>query len=253
MSQYVASLVRLRERLDDLIDKLDELTASLSDLVKRLRVMAAPSSVPAAAGLPAYHYGFFIEDLFRWLEHAGLVYPTIVEAPITVSAGERGYADLWLPPGIACVERVFELTFTETKGLRFGWMVDSTTDWTVPMHYFIPNKGQVEESVFGRHWIKWHFLRFHYHALRDGQIVIRAWARLVKHDDLDRLIEIMSPLAEMFQVKYPAPRPTPVVTGSKLVKRCKACGAELYEEDGKPYRKGEWGRSYADHECEVFK
>jgi hypothetical protein len=131
-------------------------------------------------------------------------------------------------------------------------MVDSTDTFTVPMHYFIPNKGYVEESVFGRYWIKYYFLRFHYEAMDSGTIIVRAWARLIKHDDLDKLMALLSPLAELFQVRYPPRRSPPSVTGSKLIKRCPICGAELYEVDGKLVRKGSWGRAYSDHACPVF-
>jgi hypothetical protein len=203
--------------------------------------------------LPAYYYGFFLDALFRWLEHAGVVTPFLVEVPITVSAGEKSYGDLWLPPRIACIERVFEIHFPTSKGIRYGWMVDSVETFTVPMHYFIPNKGYVEESVFGRYWIKYYFLRFHYEAIDSGTIIVRAWARLIKHDDLDKLMELLSPLAELFQVRYPPRRSPPAVTGSKLIKRCPVCGAELYEVDGRLVRKGSWGKvSYSDHICPVF-
>jgi hypothetical protein len=129
---------------------------------------------------------------------------------------------------------------------------NSTTDWTVPMHYFIPNKGYVEESVFGKYWIKWYFLRFHFEAFDSGTIVVRAWARLIDHKKLDKLLEIAAPLAEMFEVTYPPPRVTPAVGGSKLIKECPICHAKLYEEDGKLIRVGSWGRSYSDHICPVF-
>ncbi|MCR8463646.1 MAG: hypothetical protein NDP16_05845 [Crenarchaeota archaeon] len=205
--------------------------------------------------LEPYHYLFYIDTLFRWLEHIGVVKPTIVEAPLSVSAGEKGYVDLWLPPNIACIERNFELHFPTSKGLRYGWMVDSTTDFTVPMHYFIPNKGSyVEESIFGHYWIKYYFLRFHYEAIDSGQIIIRAWARLISHDDLKTLFELTKPLAEMFGVRYPPQREKPHVTSSELIKECPICGAKLYRlSDGKLLRKVNWGISYTDHDCLVMR
>ncbi len=204
--------------------------------------------------LEPYHYIFHIDTLFRWLEHIGVVTPTIVEVPITVSAGESGYVDLWLPSKKACIERVFELHFPTSKGIRYGWMVDSTTDWTVPMHYFMPNKGYVEESIFGHYWIKYYFLRFHYQAIDSGQIIVRAWARLIKHDDLERLLELASPLAKMFGVEYPKRRLMPSVSSSELIKECPICKAKLYRlPDGRLYRKGEWGKSYLDHDCQIFR
>lgn len=214
----------------------------------------APAPVPLSVRLEPFHYAFYIDSLFRWLEHVGVVTPTIVEVPITVSAGEKGYLDLWLPPNTSCIERCFELHFPTSMGLRYGWMVDSVTDWTVPMHYFIPNKGYVEESVFGKHWIKWYFLRFHYEAIEAGRIVVRAWARLISHEDLKRLLELASPLAEMFRVRYPLRRERPLVSYSELVRECPVCKAKLYRlSDGRLVRRGEWGRSYTDHECLVMR
>jgi len=203
--------------------------------------------------LPPHHYAFYLEQLLRWLEHAGVIEPTIVEIPITVSAGAVGYADFWLPKGIACIERVFELSFPTSKGLKFGWMVDSTTNWTVSKHYFIPNKGYMEESIFGKYWIKWYFLRFHYEAIDPGQITVRAWARLITHKQLDKLFEIAKPIAEMFQVKYPPPKATPPTSSSTEIKECKVCGAKMFKVDEKIVRRGEWGKCYSDHDCEVFR
>ena len=232
------------------LEKLDSIAKSIEELQKKLRAREAERL--GVVELRPYHYVFYIDTLFRWLEHVGVIVPTIVEAPITLGAGAKGYADLWLPGGIACVERTFELFFPTSRGLKYGWMVDSTTEFTVPMHHFIPNKGYVEESVFGKYWIKWYFLRFHFEAIEPGQIVIRAWARLIKHRDLEKLLELASPLAEMFEVSYPPPRVTPLVTGSETIKECKICGAKLLKVDDKTVRVGTWGRNYTDHECEVF-
>lgn len=208
---------------------------------------------PAKVELPAYYYCFFIDSLFRWLEHVGAVTPTIVEVPISVSAGDKGYIDLWLPPRTACIERVFEITFPTSKGIRYGWMVDSTGEWTVPVHYFIPNKGYVEESIFGKYWIKWWFLRFYYEATDSGQIIVRAWARLIDHDRLEKLLSLMKPLADMLGIKFPPKRTVPAVSASQLLKKCPICGAELLrKDDGTIVRIGKWGRSYTDHKCEVF-
>jgi hypothetical protein len=64
---------------------------------------------------------------------------------------------------------------------------------------------------------------------------------------------LLSPLAELFQVRYPPRRSPPATAGLKLIKRCPICGAELYEVDGKLVRKGSWGIvSYSDHRCSVF-
>jgi hypothetical protein len=65
-------------------------------------------------------------------------------------------------------------------------------------------------------------------------------------------MKLLSPLAELFHVRYPPRRSPPTVTGSKLIKECPICHAKLYEEDGKLIRVGSWGRSYSDHKCEVF-
>jgi len=248
--EYVASLLETKARLDELERRLERVVSALEELVEAYKT--APPPLPGQVSLPAYHYAFYIDALFRWLEHAGVIVPTIVEVPITVTAGQSGYGDLWLPTGIACVERVFEIHFPTSRGIKYGWKVDSTTEWTVPMHYFIPNKGYVEESVFGKYWIKWYFLRFHFEAIDSGTIVIRAWARLIDHKKLDKLLEIAAPLAEMFEVTYPPPRATPAVGGSRLIKECPICHAKLYEEDGKLIRVGSWGTCYSSHKCEVF-
>ena len=246
-SRYMVELARLIE------EKYGELKREIGELKGRIEELSAVRLEPPRLELPPYHYGFYIDTLFRWLEHAGVITPTIVEVPITVSAGQTGYGDLWLPSGIACVERCFEITFPTSKGIKYGWKVDSTTEWTVPMHYFIPNKGYMEESVFGKYWVKWYFLRFHFEAIDSGQIVVRAWARLIKHENLDKIMELMSPLAEMFKVRYPPPRVTPTVTGSEVIKVCPVCKARLLRTaDGRLVREGEWGRSYSDHACEVF-
>lgn len=248
-SEYIAGLQKRISELESEIKRLREELIAL----KALKPTAEGVPVIKEVELKPYHYAFYIDTLFRWLEHAGAITPTIVEAPITVSAGESGYVDLHLHKDIACIERTFELHFPTSKGLRYGWMVDSTTDWTVPMHYFIPNKGYVEESIFGHYWVKYYFLRFHYQAIDGGQIIIRAWARLIKHEDLQRLLDIASPLAEMFHVKYPLPRATPLVSSSELIKECPVCKAKLYRlPDGRLYRKGEWARTYTSHDCTVF-
>ena len=243
------------------IDELLEIAIRLLDRTNRLLeglYLAEGKTPPLEVGairveLPPYNYLFYIDTLFRWLEHAGVVTPVIVEAPITVNAGDKGYADLWLPPNIACIERVFEVYFPTCKGIKYGWAVDSTSDYTVPMHYFIPNKGYVEESVFGKYWIKWYFLRFYYEAYDSGTIVVRAWARLISHDNLERMLKDAEPLAELLNVKFPPPRPVPTVTASELIKKCPICRAEmLRKDDGTIVRIGKWGRSYTDHKCEVF-
>jgi hypothetical protein len=204
--------------------------------------------------LPPHHYMFYLAELFRWLEHIGVVTPSLVEVPVTVSAGEKGYLDLWLPHNTACIEREFEVYFPYTMGLRYGWMVDSVTDYTVPMHFFIPNQGSVERSVFGKHWVKWYFLRFAYEAAESGTIVVRAWARLLSHDKLMELLELSKPLAAMFRVAWPPKRVRPSPTASEVVRVCPACGAKLLRtKDGRLVRVGEWGRSYTDHECQVFR
>jgi len=203
--------------------------------------------------LPPHHYVFYLTELFRWLEHIGVITPTLVEVPVTVNAGEKGFLDLWLPQNIACVEREFEVYFPYTMGLRYGWMVDTVTDFTVPIHLFVPNSGSVERSVFGKYWIKWFFLRFAYEALESGTIVVRAWARFLTHDKLMELLELSKPLATMFRVTWPPKRTKPSVTASELVKECPICGAKLLrKEDGTLVRIGQWGKSYSDHSCPVF-
>lgn len=250
---------RTLEKLESLSKSISSLSRSVSgveeklDYVKEILEAVRPElAEPRAVDLKPHYYVFYLDELIRWLEHAGVVSPALVELSITLEAGSKGYVDLWLPRDTACIGRTYELHFPTSKGLRYGWMVDSTLEFTVPMHYFIPNKGYVEESVFGRYWIKWYFLRFHYEALEPGQVIIRAWAKLIKHSDLDRLLTLMDPLAEVLQIKLPTSRAVPLPTASEVVKECKACGAKMLRSDDKIVRVGQWGRNYTDHECEVF-
>ena len=243
-------------KLENIVEVVTETKAELSDAVILLEQLKAAKPEAVEAGvveLKPYHYIFYIDTLLRWLEHIGIVTPTLIEIPITVDAGASGYVDFWLPKETACIERMYELYFPTSKGLKYGWMVDSTTEWAVPKHYFIPNKSYTEESIFGKYWIKWYFLRFHYEAIDPGQIVIRTWARLIKHRDLDKLLRLASPLAEMFEVIYPPPRVTPLVSSSELIKECRVCRAKMLREDDKIIRVGQWGRRFTDHRCEVFR
>lgn len=209
--------------------------------------------------LPLYHYTFHIDTLFRWLEHFGLIEPNLVEVNFTVSAGEKGFVDLWLPWGKACVERYFEVYFPYIRGIKYGWMVDRTDIYTVPMHYFVPNSGSVEHNIFGRYWVKWWFLRFHYEAYENGTITIRAWARLIDHENAVKLLEISEKLYRRFKFKVVIPetarRPTtpPYITYSEVVKQCPICGAKLIKKNGYVIRVGQWGKNYSDHDCPVFK
>jgi len=244
----------LFSRVDDLLEVLARQIDYSNRILEGL-VLALGKPIPEVKAvrveLPAYNYVFYLDSIFRWLEHAKIILPTIVEVPLTVSAGESGYCDLWLPENIACVERCFEVFFPSSRGLKYGWMVDSKTDYTVPKHLFIPNRGYVEESVFGKYWIKWYFLRFHYEAIDAGQIIVRAWARLIRHDLLEKLLDLAAPIAEMFELEFPAKREKPSGS-SPVVKKCSVCGAEIVKVDDKLIRRGVWGRSYTDHSCEVF-
>jgi hypothetical protein len=192
-----------------------------------------------------------VDVFWRWLEHIGVVDEVLIEVRIPVSAGESGYADLWLPPGLACGEREFEIYFPVSQGIRYGWMVDSTTEYTVEPHLFIPNSGYVERWSFGRHWVKWWMLRFTYEAYETGTIVIRAAAKLVKHDDMTRFLELMEPLARALGLTIPPKRAKPVVAYSKVIKECPVCGAKLLKVDDKIVRVGTWGR-VPSHKCPVF-
>jgi len=227
--------------------EVEEVEEAVEERVRLLEVLEE-----VGVRLPPWHYLYEVERFWVWLEHIGVVDEVLVESRIPVSAGEVGYVDLWLPEGFACGEREFEVYFPTSEGIRYGWMVDSTRAYTVDPHRFIPNSGYVERWPFGRYWVKWWLLRFHYEAYASGTITVRAAAKLLSHGDMSRFLELMEPLARALGVVVPVRREGPFVSYSEVVGECGVCGALLLRVDGKVVRVGRWGR-IPPHKCTVFR
>jgi len=204
--------------------------------------------------LPKWHYLFLLDELLKWLAHVGIITPKLVELRASVSAGDTGYIDLWLPGEVGCMGRFYEVYFPHSEGIKYGWMVDSGTEYTVAAHYFIPNSSYVERGVFGERWVKWWVLRFTYEAYEAGTITVRSWSQRVNHETLIALLGVLSPLlVELGFAMVVVPRKRPILSYSEALRECPLCGAKLLEANGKVIRVGEWGKSYSDHPCEVFK
>jgi intein/homing endonuclease len=253
---------RIKSASELLIKQIQALLLSMNIVAGAYRIEPTPSRIGGRAiRSRGSHYEIRIPLNMRgkrgYLEDEKFIYVPISDVNVV---DYRGYVynletsdHTFNAPFIVhnCGEREFEIYFPTSEGIKYGWLVDSTTEYTLDPHYFIPNSGYVERWTFGRYWVKWWMLRFTYEAYSSGTITIRAAAKLTSHENMLRFLKYMEPLAKALGITIPLKRPKPMVVYSQVIAECPICRAKLLRKDDQIVRVGTWGQ-VPSHKCPIL-